>query len=573
MSRSKQESSAEVLRASEARQAAILATALDCIVTIDHTGRVLDFNPAAERTFGYSRAEAVGREMAELIIPPHLRERHRHGIQRATETGRDTIAGQRIEITAMRKCGEEFPVELAITRIVVECGPPLFTGHIRDITARRRTEQRLAAQYAVTHVLAEAATLAEATPRLLRAVCEGLGWDLGALWRVESEADALRCVDLWHVEGVPLAEFVAATRGEVFARGVGLPGRIWAEDAPLWIEDAPQAANFPRLAVAVRCGLHGAFGFPVRLGENVLGVVEFFSREIRQPDVELLDMFTAIGSQLGQFIERRRAEEELRALNVDLERRIRERTMELAEANVRLLETLEREQELGQLKSNFVSLVSHEFRTPLGVILSSAEMLQRYFARLGEGERQEYLRSIHEAVQRMAELMEEVLVFNKVEAGMSELNAEPLDLAALCRRIADEVASSTGHRCPIACEFGRMSTARADERLLRHILINVLNNAVKYSEPGAPVKFAVKRSKDGAVCVIRDQGIGIPAEDLATLFVPFRRGGNVGRRAGTGLGLAIAKRCVDLHGGTIDFKSEIGAGTTVTVRLPLFARK
>src|SRR5215212_7009160 len=117
------------LRASEALKSAILETAIDAIVTIDHRGRVLDFNPAAAQMFGYSREEAMGQEMAELIIPPHLRERHRHGLSRAVASGQDTIVGQRIEISAVRKSGEEFPVELAITRIRVN-GPPIFTGHI-----------------------------------------------------------------------------------------------------------------------------------------------------------------------------------------------------------------------------------------------------------------------------------------------------------------------------------------------------------------------------------------------------------------------------------------------------------
>ena len=118
------------LRASEARTAAILDVALDCIVTIDHHGRVVDWNPAAERTFGYSRGEAVGREMAELIIPPALRERHRLGLGRAVATGQETIIGKRIEITALRADGTEFPVELAVTRIATE-GPPLFTARTR----------------------------------------------------------------------------------------------------------------------------------------------------------------------------------------------------------------------------------------------------------------------------------------------------------------------------------------------------------------------------------------------------------------------------------------------------------
>ena len=132
----------QVLQESEARKAAILETALDSIVTIDHTGKILDFNPAAERTFGFSRAEAIGREMAELIVPPALRDEHRSGFARYLATGEGRVLGRRLELTAVRSNGEEFPVELAITRISGK-GKPIFTGHLRDITDRKRADDHL----------------------------------------------------------------------------------------------------------------------------------------------------------------------------------------------------------------------------------------------------------------------------------------------------------------------------------------------------------------------------------------------------------------------------------------------
>jgi len=134
----------EVLRAKEARHRAMMEAALDCVVTMDNEGRVVDFNPAAQRTFGYSRDEAVGRDMAELIIPPHLRSRHRRGLERYLETGRGEVLDHRIEITGMRADGTTFPVELTITRIAVP-GPPTFTGYLRDITDRRAAEAEIRA--------------------------------------------------------------------------------------------------------------------------------------------------------------------------------------------------------------------------------------------------------------------------------------------------------------------------------------------------------------------------------------------------------------------------------------------
>ena len=546
----------------------IIAAALDCIVVMDDEGRICEFNPAAEQTFGFARRKVLGKLLAETIIPQRYREAHANGLRRFLATGEARVMGRRIELSALRADGSEFPCELTITLTRI-AGRPLFTAYLRDIDVRVRAERRQAAQFAVTRVLAEARTLAEAAPQILRAVCESLGWDLGAIWGVAG--DALVCVELWHTEGANFPEFVASTRVSSFTPGQGLPGKIWTDAEPVWLPDVRRDRNFPRAKVAAKCGLRAAFGFPVRLGSNVLGVVEFFSREIREPDAELLEIFAAIGAQIGLFIERRRAEDELRALNADLERRVAARTRELATAKEQVERALAAEQEIGMLKSSFISTVTHEFRTPLGVILSSAEMLQHYFERLEATERNEQLQTINDAVQRMAALMEEVLLFHKVEGGMSELNIEEHDFAGLCQRIANEVASATAHRCEIGCRPARLPVARFDERLVRHILVNLLNNAVKYSEPGSSVEFRVKRAGRDAVLTIRDRGIGIPAEDLPSLFVPFRRGNNVGRRSGTGLGLSIVKRCVDLHGGALDIESEVGKGTTATLKLPVFA--
>jgi len=231
---------------------------------------------------------------------------------------------------------------------------------------------------------------------------------------------------------------------------------------------------------------------------------------------------------------------------------------------------LEREKELSQLKSNFVSMVSHEFRTPLGIIQSSAEILHDYLDKLDPAEREEHLRSISRNTRRMAGLMEEVLVLGRLDAGKMDFKPAPIDLPAFCRRLADEILSATEGRCPLELDVSDVGQARADERLLRHIFGNLLSNAVKYSEPGQPVQFVVVRQGREAVCVVCDCGIGIPEPDRPRLFQAFHRGQNVDQRPGTGLGLVIVKRCVDLHGGSIQITSQPGKGTTATVRLPLF---
>lgn len=241
------------------------------------------------------------------------------------------------------------------------------------------------------------------------------------------------------------------------------------------------------------------------------------------------------------------------------------------EAEAELLKALAREKELGELKSNFVSMVSHEFRTPLGIIMSSADILADYFERLEPEERLRHLRSIHENTQRMAELMEEVLLIGRLDAGRMDFKPAPLDLRAFCQRITAEILSAGDTPCPIELSIGPLPIeACADDRLIHHIFTNLLTNAVKYSAPGSPVQFQIERDGQDAVCVVRDRGIGIPEADQEWVFNAFHRARNVGQRPGTGLGLVIVKRCVELHGGRIRLESKPDLGTTITVRLPVF---
>lgn len=254
-----------------------------------------------------------------------------------------------------------------------------------------------------------------------------------------------------------------------------------------------------------------------------------------------------------------------------MEKRVGERTQELTAAKRDLLKALNQEKELGELKTNFVNLVSHEFRTPLSVIVSAADILENYFDRLKSEQRAGHLQDIRHSAGQMTRLMEEVLLLGKVQAGKMTLKPEPLDLAGFCQRLVDEQLSATNRKCLITLELGEFSNAHGDEGLLRHIFSNLLSNAVKYSSAGGRIRFKAIREAEHAVFEIRDHGIGIPLEDQPRLFEAFHRARNVGEIPGTGLGLVIVKRCVDLHGGQITVESEPRMGTTITVRLKLFS--
>jgi PAS domain S-box-containing protein len=167
-------------------------------------------------------------------------------------------------------------------------------------------------EHAVARILAETERRVEVYEAVLAAIGASLDWELGAVWESGAEDQRLRCVCTWHAgEGAP--EFEALSERITLAKGEGLPGRVLASGEPLWIVDTPEDANFPRANVALRSGLHAAFGFPLRSAQGVVGVMEFFSRALREPDERLLQTMRALGSQLGQFVARRQAEDEVRA--------------------------------------------------------------------------------------------------------------------------------------------------------------------------------------------------------------------------------------------------------------------
>jgi PAS domain S-box-containing protein len=310
--RTEDESDYSRLEAENQRFQRLLQSTTDYIFTVavqDGRPTTTSHGPGCVTVTGYTSAEY---ESNPYLWYHMVHEKDRSAV---TEQAAKILAGEKVGPLEHRIVHKDGAVRWVKSTLVARRDAQgrmvAYDGLISDITERKRAEGRQAMQHAVTRVLADSTSLDEATPKILQALCDNLGWDLGALWRVLTNADVLRCVAVWQQPSMRAPDFETATRNSTFPPGVGLPGRIWASAKPIWVSNVTAQPNFPRAQFAIKDGLHAACGFPIMLGNKILGAIEFFSRKIQPPDDDLLEMMAAIGSQIGQFIERKRTEEAL----------------------------------------------------------------------------------------------------------------------------------------------------------------------------------------------------------------------------------------------------------------------
>ena len=289
-------------------QARVLESMAEGVNLSDESGIILYTNPAEDAMFGYDKGDLIGEHVA--VLNGYQPEENASIVNEVIEQLK--IQGSWLgEFINRRKDGTLFCTSARITALDIS-NKKYWVCVQEDITERKRSEQRLSVQYTSTRILAESTRLNDAGPRILQAIGEGLKWEIGLIWSFDDDSGVLRCIEIWHGPSVRITEFEALSRETTFAPGVGLPGRVWKSGEPIWITDVMRDANFPRGLIAAQQGLHGAFGFPILLKEKVLGVIEFFSHSVRQPDAEVLNLMATIGSQIGQFIKRKRAEAALR---------------------------------------------------------------------------------------------------------------------------------------------------------------------------------------------------------------------------------------------------------------------
>lgn len=325
----------------------------------------------------------------------------------------------------------------------------------------------------------------------------------------------------------------------------------------------PDGSHYPRQT----CPIYAAFkdGVVHRVTDEV-----FWRKDGTSFPVEYIS--TPMQDEQGRLVgavvtfrdvsERQWAERILQQTNEALELKVQERTAELLQANQQL-------QELSELRSRFVSMVCHEFRNPLNNIALSVSSLERYDQKLSAIQKQEYLQAIIANTDRMTAMIDDILVLGRIEAQQLPLTPTTLELVEFCRDVLQELQPTTpDHALHFTCRHTQI-WVQMDEQVLRSILVNILQNAIRYSPNPKPIELKLARRKQQLTLQITDHGLGIPEADQAFLFEPFHRGRNVSNIPGTGLGLNIVKQFVALLHGTITFDSTLGVGTSFRIRLPL----
>jgi signal transduction histidine kinase len=450
----------------------------------------------------------------------------------------------------------------------------LFEAVQRELTERKRAEEEIRLLQTITLAISEAEDLQSALGVSLRKVCEATGWSYGEAWTPRSDGTILECSPAWYSSAHGLEEFRKTSEEFMFPPGIGLPGRIWSSKHPAWIRDVTMDANFPRAPIAKKAGLKAAVGIPVLAGVEVVAVLDFFVFEPREEDERLVRLISAVAAQLGLVIQRKRAEDEIRRLNVELEQRVIERTAELEAANKEL--------------EAFSYSVSHDLRAPLRAIDGfSRILLEEYMPQLTP-EAQRYLRLARDNVQQMGRLVDDLLTFSRL--GRQSLKIQTVLPADLVRQALEELRSEQeGRRVEIS--VGDLPACQADPALLKQVFANLLSNALKFTRrrevarieigsiPPHPTLSPSGRGLtpspsegegrgEGAVYFVKDNGVGFDMRYASKLFGVFQRLHRAEEYEGTGVGLAIVQRIIHRHGGRVWAEGEVDKGATFYFTLP-----
>jgi PAS domain S-box-containing protein len=522
------------------RQAqAVLAVALQAYMAIDTDGRVMGWNPAAERLFGYTPAQACERDLADLIIPGRFRDAHRAGLARLAAGRPSRLLGRHLQLTAAHRDGHEFPIEMTLTA-TDEPGARVFHAFAHDNTTAQRAVRFAAVEAAVAGGLAAAESSTIAAARVVEALGVRMGWPVVELWLVDEHRQVLTCAARYTAPGRHLGDFAL----DELEPGIGLPGRVCAEGGARWIPDLSADGVSLRSGAAARIGLRVAVGVPLSTGRHTLGALCVYGDRVEDPEDTLLGLLGGLAAQVGQYLERRRAEE----LTV----------------------------ELARTKDEFLAMVTHELRNPLAVISNTTELLDEELHELTAEQQHEYLRIITRSTQRLSVMAEDLLDLARLESGHLAVDPIDTDLPDIIGQAVQATTALTiGKQLTVTTQLPERLMLHADPVRLRQVADNLLSNAIKYTPTGGTITITAGLDDTGRMITwtVADTGIGIPAAEQPRLFRRFYRASTAldKRIPGTGLGLVITRTIVERHHGTITMAEHAGPGTTFVVRLPTTA--
>ena len=511
------------------RDRAVLDTSNDAFVSIDEKGRIAEWNASAESLFGWAREEALGRPFSETVIPEPDRDRVPQALGPCVD---GSASAPEMETEFLHRDGHRIPVALTPSPLVLD-GTRVMNAFVRDISERRRSEQYRAAQLRVSKVLAEGTDVGAVRQGVVAALGETLGWDIVGAWGTTPEG-GLEAVAAWGRGELADGEFARLSQATTIGLGEGLPQGARTTREPVWFTDAIDAPGFIRRDAAIADGLHTGVFVPVTNSGTVVGMIELFSRERREPDEALLFTLTAIAGQVGQYIGRRLAM-----------------------------------QETQRLKDEFSALVSHELRTPLTSILGYLEIV---LEQEHDEQTSQFLEVVDRNARRLLRLVGDLLFVAQVEAGKLALETGSIDIAALAAEAVEAAApAAESANVSLRLDAGRLPITSGDAGRVGQALDNLISNAVKFTPAGGSVTVCVAQEGSEAVVEVSDTGIGIGAAEQERLFERFFRATTARESAtpGVGLGLAITQAIVEGHGGAISVESEEGAGTTFRLTLPL----
>lgn len=471
----------KVIRESKTLLNSIVKAAIDSLIVIDHSGHVVEFSPSAEKMFGYAREEVLNRDIVEIIIPPSLRESHRNGLAHYLKTGEGKLLNKRVEVSAIRKDGTEFPVELTVVPIEIEDQQPFFAAYVRDITERKEAERQI------------------------------------------------RMMASFPLDN-PYPVFSIESDGKM----------LFANPQAIGLLEKSDATAIRKLKKEAALALENKKAKTVEVNyEEVVYQIAI----VPVPKENFVNLYAI------DITERKKREEEL-------------------------LQAKEEADKANKAKTAFLSVMSHEMRTPLTVIIGSLEEIgdMESLKEMSIEEVYEYTKIALPDARHLLNIINDLLDIVKIEANKLEISPVPTyafeildDISTLIKPLVDK------KEVDLEIAEAPELIIQVEPKRMHQILINLLSNAVKFTPPGGKITTSVEQDGEFAIFSVTDTGCGIPVEKHESIFCAFEQVDNssTSQSGGTGLGLAITKRLIEMHGGKITVESKVGKGSRFSFSIPL----